>query len=194
MNEHITKLLLTYPKKEWKQKQLVLATGYSKGFISQEIKKLLYDNIVSKLDSNIVLIDFPKLLNKWVGIRKLPKPIYFKTTSIERLEDKLKKSEIKYALTLFRAAWHRIKFLKIERIELYVIKKDLEKIRRLLGKENIAGNIEVYLDKDYIFVGNKKLDGLCLVSPVQNYVDLMCVGGSGTRVALQLAKKYKLGV
>jgi len=194
MNERIARLLLTYPNKEWKQKELVLATGYSKGFISQEMKKLSYENIVSRLDDKVVLIDFPKLLNRWVGIRKLPKPLYFRVISIDKLENKLKKSGVRYALTLFRAAWHRIKFLKIEKIEFYVRKNDLERIRKLLGREDIAGNVEVYPADDYVFIGNEKLKGLYLVSPVQNYVDLICVGGSGTRVALQLAKRYELGV
>lgn len=191
MNERIIRLLLTYPSKKWKQKELVSSTGYSKGFISQEIKKLSEENIVSKLNDKIVLIDFPKLLNKWSGIRKLPKPLYFRTEDIDKFEKKLRKSKIEYALTLFRAAWHRIKFLKVEKIELYVKKKSLAKVRKLSGKEQIAGNVEVYSDED-VFIGCEKVKGLNLVSVVQNYVDLMCMGGNGTRVALQLVKKYEL--
>jgi len=191
MNERIIRLSLTYPNKKWKQKELISSTGYSKGFISQETKRLSEENIVSKLNEKIVLIDFPKLLNKWVGIRKLPKPLYFKIGNVNKFEKKLKNSKIEYALTLFRAAWHRIKFLKVEKVELYIKKKDLAKIKKLLGKEQIAGNVEVYLDED-VFVGCEKIRGLNLVSVVQNYVDLMCVGGNGTRVAMQLAKKYEL--
>ncbi|MEM7819020.1 MAG: hypothetical protein QW403_02655 [Candidatus Aenigmatarchaeota archaeon] len=191
MNEKITRLLLTYPNKKWKQKELVLATGFSKGFISQQIKELTEENIISKLENRIVLTDFLKLLNKWAGTRKLPKPTYFKAENVEKIEEKLRKSKIDYALTLFRAAWHRVKFLKVEKVELYVKRNDFEKIKRILGKEEIVGNIEVYVDDDAL-IGSEKINGLNLVSVVQNYVDLVCVGGNGTRVAMQLAKKYGL--
>lgn len=191
MNEKIARLLLTNPNKKWKQRELVLATGFSKGFISQQIKELSEENIISKVENRIVLTDFSKLLTKWAGIRKLPRPTYFKGESIEKIEDKLKKSKVDYALTLFRAAWHRIKFLKVEKVELYVKRNDFEKIKRILGKEEIVGNVEVYVDDDSL-IGKEKINGLNLVSVVQNYVDLVCVGGNGTRVALQLAKKYEL--
>jgi hypothetical protein len=194
MNKRIARLLLTYPKKEWKQKELISSTKYSKGFISQEVKALSEECIVSKIDKKIILVDFPKLLAKWVGTGKLPKPIYFRTRSTESVGKKLGKVKFDYALTLFGAAWRRIKFFKVEKLEIYVKKSDVEKMRKLLGKEDISGNVEVYPAEDDVFAGKEKIAGLFLVSPVQNYVDLMCVGGSGTRVALQLAEKYKLGV
>jgi virulence-associated protein VapD len=151
----------------------------------------LQEGIISKLGNKIILTDFSKLLNRWAGTRKLPKPIYFKTLSVEKIETKLKISNLNYALTLFSAAWHRIKFFKIEKIEVYIRKNDLNRFRKLFGKEDIFGNVEVYVDDD-VFIGKEKIKGLYLVSLVQNYVDLMSIGGNGTRVAIQLAKKYEM--
>jgi hypothetical protein len=42
--------------------------------------------------------------------------------------------------------------------------------------------------------GTEKVNGLNLVPPAQNYVDLIALGGIGADVAKRLADKYKLGV
>jgi len=180
-------------KKRWKQKELLAEAGCTKGYLSKVIKKLEDGNIVAKIGRNqIILIDLPKLLNYWTSIRELVNPHFIGTEeSIEEIEQKLKKSNISYSITLFRAAWHRIKLLKVEKIEIYVLKKDLQKIFKLLGKPNPHGKIEIYPAEEVDISYPEKIDGINLVPVVQNYVDLMCVGGNGTRIALELAKRFE---
>jgi hypothetical protein len=190
--ERIIKLLSS--KKEWKQGDLV-RSGYStKGHVSRIIRKLEEENIVTKSDRNtVVVIDLPKLLNFWVSLRKLPEPYYLDVKeSVEKIEQKLKKSEIEYSVSFFRAAWHRLKLLKIEKIEVYVLRKDLQDIFKLLGKPSSHGKVEIYPADETDIIYSEKINGINLVSVAQNYVDLMHVGGNGTRIALELAKKYGL--
>lgn len=185
-------------KKEWNQKDLVKRAECTKGYVSKIIRKLGDLNIVTKTSRNrIVVIDLPKLLNYWISIRKLPSPIYVDIKKpIENIEKKLKRSKIDYSLTLFSAAWHRIKFLKVDKIEVYILKKDLQKFLKLAskmsGKLSPYGKVEIYVGDKYDLIGSEKINGLNLAPITQNYVDLMVVGGNGTRVALELAKKFEL--
>ncbi len=190
--EHILKLLSL--KKEWKQNDLVRLSNSTKGHVSKIVKKLEELNIVTKTDRNtIFVIDLPKLLNYWTSVRKLPRPYYIDTDeSIGKIEQKLKKSNIEYSISLFRAAWHRLKLLKIEKIEIYILEEDLEKIFKLIGPQRPYGKIEIYPATKFEISGFEKISGLKLVPLTQNYVDLMLVGGNGTRIALELAKKYEL--
>jgi DNA-binding MarR family transcriptional regulator len=190
--EHIVKLLTL--KKEWKQSDLIKFSDSSKAHVSKTIKKLEEQNIVTKTDrSVIIVIDLPKLLNYWVSLRKLPKPFYLDAKEdVEKIEQKLKKSDIEYSISFFRAAWHRLKLLKVEKIEIYVLEKDLSKIFRLIGRSKPFGKIEVYPAAKFEIFGYERVSGLRLVPLAQNYVDLMLAGGNGTRIALELAKKYEL--
>jgi len=100
---------------------------------------------------------------------------------------------MKYALTLFSAAWHRIKLLKVGKIEIYILNKDLQKLLKLIGdRESPYGDVEIYVTDKYDLIDLEKIEGLNLVPITQNYVDLMTIGGNGTRVALELAKKFGL--
>jgi len=190
--EYIIKLLSL--KKEWKQSDLIKLSNSTKGHVSKTIKELEEQNIVTKTDRNtIIVIDLPKLLNYWTSLRKLPKPHYLDTKeNIEKIEQKLKKSDIEYSISFFRAAWHRLKLLKIEKIEIYVLEKDLKRIFKLIGKPKPFGKVEIYPATKLEILSFEKLSGLRLVALTQNYVDLMLVGGNGTRIALELAKKYEL--
>lgn len=190
-------------KNEWNQRDLVASAGCTKGYVSRTIKKLEDLNIVTKISrGKIVVIDLPKLLNYWVSIRKMPRCMYVDIDApVEAIERKLKGSKIggsklNYSITLFRGAWHRIKLLKIEKIEIYVQEKDLQKLLKMLGrlggKSRPYGKVEIYVADKYDLAGSEKVGGLNLASVTQNYVDLMVAGGNGTRVALELAKRFGL--
>ena len=190
-------------KKEWDQKDLVRAAECTKGYVSRMIKKLEDLGIVTKTSrSRIVVVDLPKLLNYWISIRKLPKPIYVDMDEpVENIEKDLKrlkgsKTKIDYSITLFSGAWHRVKLLKADRLEVYVLKKDLQKLLKILGrlggKPNPYGKVEVYVTDKYDLMGSEKISGLNVAPVTQNYVDLATIGGNGTRVALELAKKFGL--
>jgi len=190
--EHITKLLSL--RKDWKLSDLIKLSSSTKGHVSKVIKKLEEQSIVTKTDRHtIIVIDLPKLLNYWISLKKLPRPYYLDTKEdTKEIERRLKKSDIEYSISFFRAAWHRLKLLKIEKIEMYVLEKDLNKIFRLVGRPKPYGKVEVYPATKMDIFGFEKIAGLRLVPLTQNYVDLMCVGGNGSRIALELAKKYDL--
>jgi len=191
--EKVIKLLLTFPKRKWKQKELAEAVGCSKAFLSKLTKKLIEKGILARPYKNqIILLSFTNALNFWQTMRKLPKPVYIKTNlNQEEIIKKLEKTP--HCLTLFYAAWLRIKFMKTNTVEVYVLKNEINKFVKIFGKEsNEPTNFIVFPADKYVFLGSEKINNLRVVSLVQNYVDLMIYGGSGVRVALKLAEKYNL--
>ncbi len=190
--EKVMRSLLTHPKNTWKQKELADKAGCSKAFLSKLTKKFISEGILTRpYNQQLVLVSYTKLLNKWSGERKMPQPVYIKTEmKSKRVEQKLKKME-SYALTLFSAAWHRIKFMKTNTVEVYV-HKDLKPFIKTFGKKSKDPTTFSIFPIDEEIEGSEKINGLSLVSVVQNYVDLMSYGGNGARVAFELAKKYEL--
>jgi len=192
--EKIIRLLLTYPKRKWMQKDIAEKAGCSRAFVSKLMYRFHSENIIAKPYKNqVVLIGFSKLLNKWAGMRKLPEPIYIETSlSEEEIEELLKKRK-DYALTLFRAAWYRTKLMRMDSFEAYVSQRN---IGRFIG--NFGGRVEnptnfiIYESEEQIFDGVEVIGKLRLVSVVQNYVDLMSFSGTGSRVAFDLGEKYGL--
>lgn len=190
--ERILRSLALNPKKKWKQKELVERVRCTKGHVSKVISKLGKKNMVTKIGrGETIVVDLPKMLNYWISIRKLPRPYYINENP-EKIKKILKEDDLKYALTLFSAAWERIKLLKVKKIELYVLEKDLKKAFKILGKPSPYGDVEIYPCDEFIFDGIEKKGKLNLVSVVQNYVDLMHIGGNGTRVGLALARKFNV--
>ncbi len=62
--EKIIRLLLVYPKKQFKQVELARNVGCSKVFVSKIIKKFTEEGILSKISKNeFRLISFSKLIN-----------------------------------------------------------------------------------------------------------------------------------
>ncbi len=191
--EKVIRLLLTYPKRKWKQKELAENANCSKAFLSKLTKRLIDKGILARPYKNqIILLSFTNALNSWQTIRKLPKPTYVKTAlKQEQIIKKLKNTNC--CITLFYSAWLRTKFMKTNTVEVYVLKNEIKKFIRQFGKESKEPtNFIIFeADKD-VFLGSEEMNNLKLVSPVQNYVDLMIYGGSGARTALKLSEKYNL--
>lgn len=191
--EKIIKLLLI-SKKRWKQAELAKAASCSKAYVSKLSRKLLEEGIISRPRAqSLLLISFSKALSYLASTRKLPKPIYIKTRYTKEEFEKKLKGESGYCLTLFSAAWQRTKFMRTNTLEVYVAKEKLKQFIRKFGKQTRkATNVILFRAEKDILEGAEKIGSLWLVSPIQNYVDLMALGGTATRVAAVLAKKYDL--
>ncbi|MEA3254704.1 MAG: hypothetical protein U9Q22_02595 [Candidatus Altiarchaeota archaeon] len=192
--EKIIRLLLTYPDRKWMQKDLAEETHCSRAFVSKLMHRFQSENIIARPYKNqVVLVGFSKLLNKWSGMRKLPEPVYIETTfSEEEIEGLLRKQK-DYVLTLFRAAWYRTKFMKTNSFEVYVSPGNLERFMSGFGDRTTnPAKFIIYECGEQVFEGMEVVEGLNLVSVVQNYVDLMSFGGTGNRVAFNLGEKYGL--
>lgn len=192
--EKIIRLFLIHTKKKWKQVELAERSKCSKAFVSKFIKKMVSEGILARpKHSEIILLNNTKLLSMWCSARKLPKPVYVKTKFSKAQIEKMLKKERHYSLTLFSAAWHRIKFMKTNTIEAYV---DKVKVKNFIKKFGAASNYPtsfiVFPSDEHVFDSSEKMNSLFLVNIIQNYVDLISIGGTGARVAYELDKRYNL--
>jgi len=187
--EKTARLLLTEPRKNWTGVELSARTGYSKGMTSRVLKQLEREVVVAKPYKNrFVLVEPIRLLVLWSCKRRMPEPVYVETNKSDAQLDAAVAKMKGVALTQFRGAWLRAHYMRTTSYELYVPKGKVEPAAKALGKISESPQRISLLpaeDND-VFLGSERVGGLPVVSLPQNFVDLMCTGGSGPRVALQL--------
>lgn len=192
--ERLYRLLLLDPKAAWTQKDLASRAGCSRGYVSRVIGSLTSAGVVARPYKNRVVLASPaKLLTLWAGRRVLPPPTYVAAKrSLEQTEASLA-DRPGVALTLFRAAWHRTKFMRTASLEAYVLAAELPSaVRRLGAASPEPTSLALYPAEGPELEGVERLDGMPLVSVPQNFVDLIAAGGQGPRVAFQLARAHGL--
>ena len=187
--ERTARLLLLEPKKHWTGLELSQRTGYSRAMTSRLLKHLQRDVVIAKPYKNsFVLVEPIRLLMLWSCKRRLPPPVYVKAKkSDEDLDDIIAKAE-GAAITLFSAAWLRTQYMKTTSYELYVEPNRINQLVRRIGRiSKSPERISIYPANDIsVFLGSERIRDIPVVSLPQNFVDLMSVGGSGPRVALQM--------
>ena len=187
--EMTARLLLTEPQKRWTGLELSQRTGYSRAMISRVLTQLESDVIVAKPYKNqFVLVEPIRLLMLWSCKRRLPQPTYVKTSMTDDDLDAILGRTRRVAVTLFRGAWLRAHYMRTTSYEIYASPEKMQKVVRSLGRvSRHPERISIYsADNSAVFQGMEKVEGVPVVSIPQNFVDLMSVGGSGPRVALQL--------
>ena len=187
--EKTARLLLTEPRKNWTGVELSARTGYSKGMTSRVLKQLEREVVVAKPYKNrFVLVEPIRLLVLWSCRRRMPESVYVESSKSDAQLDAAVAKMKGVALTQFRGAWLRAHYMRTTSYELYVPKGKVNPAAKALGKISESPQRISLLpaeDND-LFLGSERVGGLPLVSLPQNFVDLMCTGGSGPRVALQL--------
>ena len=187
--EKTARLLLTEPRKNWTGVELSARTGYSKGMTSRVLKQLEREVVVAKPYKNrFVLVEPIRLLVLWSCRRRMPEPVYVESSKSDAQLDAAVAKMKGVALTQFRGAWLRTHYMRTTSYELYVPKGKVNPAAKALGRISESPQRISLLpaeDND-VFLGSERAGGLPVVSLPQNFVDLMCTGGSGPRVALQL--------
>lgn len=187
--EKTARLLLTEPQRRWTGLELSQRTGFSRAMTSRILTQLGNDVVVAKPYKNqFVLVEPIRLLMLWSCRRRMPRPTYVKTNKTDDDVDAIIRRTKGVALTLFRGAWLRANYMRTTSYELYAAPEKLQKVVRSIGRAStIPQHISIYSAEDgAVFQGIEKVKGIPIVSVPQNFVDLMSVGGSGPRVALQL--------
>lgn len=193
--EKTARLLLTEPQRRWTGLELSQRTGFSRAMMSRILTQLGNDVVVAKPYKNqFVLVEPIRLLTLWSCKRRMPRPIYVKTSMTDNDVDAIIRRMTGVAVTLFRGAWLRAHYMRTTSYEMYVAPEKLQKVVRTLGRvSTIPDRVSIYSAEDgAVFQGLEKVKGVPVVSVPQNFVDLMSIGGSGPRVALQLGNSSGL--
>lgn len=188
--ERIYRLLLTYPQSSWMQKDLASRARCSRGYVSRLVGELVEAGVLARPYKNRVVLTGPsKLFMLWAARRRLPTPTFVVTRQPPEEVESVLAVTPGTALTLFRAAWHRTKFMAVTAVEAYVPEGDLRSVAERLGDPTTEPtSVVLYPTEGGELEGAERAEGVPLVSVPQNVVDLIAFGGQGPRVAMHLAR------
>ncbi|MBI5037029.1 MarR family transcriptional regulator [Candidatus Micrarchaeota archaeon] len=178
--------LLLNSRKQVSQKQIVEATGLSKGLVSRIVSVLSAKGLVKRPYRTRFVLEYPgKLLLDWIGNRNLALKKAFFAKDGRVLE------KIPHAHTLLSGAWLDSGYLKSDFRTVYV-KPGLKAGGLVEGK---AGELKskivlIEADDDFVFYGKRKLKGENVVNPFLLYVDMASFGGLASSALGEVAEKH----
>lgn len=188
----VLRVLLTDPKKPWRLQALAEEAKVSLGQIAN-VKSLLEDREwLKSSDAGLLLNDPESLLAEWsenFNSRKNIPGNYYTLKSIAEIEADLAKAcegeRIAYALTGFSGAARYAPSVRYQRAMVYV-SRDVGKIVEILALKEVTSGANLTLFTPYdegVLYGTRLIDGICIASPVQVYLDLIGVKGRGEEAA-----------
>ena len=188
----VLRVLLTDPKKPWRLQALAEEAGISLGQVSN-VKRLLEDREwLKSSDAGLLLNDPESLLSEWTenyNARKNTPRNYYTLKSMAEMEADLAKTcegkGTAYALTGFSGAARYAPSVRYQRVMAYV-SHDVESTAKILSLKEVTSGANVTLFTPYdegVLYGTQQIDGICIASPVQIYLDLLGVKGRGEEAA-----------
>lgn len=191
--ERILRVLLSNPNAKWKTEELAKTAEVSLGQVSN-VKKLLADR--EWIDASDFGLKEPgRLLEAWsTGYRsqRNRRMDYYSFLNVDELETAIallcRDLGIRYALTGFSAAARRTPMVRYQRAAVYIAENVERLVEGLVLKTVTSGaNLSILTPYDNgVFFGAEEIDGIMLVSPVQNYLDLKDDRGRGEEAATAL--------
>ncbi|MEK6924032.1 MAG: helix-turn-helix domain-containing protein [Candidatus Micrarchaeota archaeon] len=178
-------------KKPVSQKQIVEATGLSKGLVSRIMSWLIAKGVVKRPYRTRFVLEYPeKLLIDWIGQRDIGlKNAYF-------VDDAAILKRLKHTHTLFSGAWLDSGYLRNDITTVYVNKDFLPTpaMRAVEGKvaDFKTKIVLIPAEDEFNFYAERKLKGGNVVNPFLLYVDLASLGGMGLTALQQVAEKHRL--
>jgi len=194
----VLRVLLDDPKKPWRVQALAKAAGVSLGQVSN-VKSILADREwIGISNSGLLLKDPVSLLAEWsesTKYRKNASANYYTLKSIPEIETDLAMAcdgqGIRYALTGFSGAARYALAVRYQRAMAYV-SRDIDKIAKILSLKEVTSGANVTLLSPYdegVLYGAQSIDGICIASPVQVYIDLLELKGRGAEAAQAILDK-----
>jgi hypothetical protein len=188
----VLRVLLTDPKKPWRVQALAAEAKVSLGQVSN-VKSLLTDREwLKSVDAGLLLNDPESLLAEWsenYSSKNNASGSYYTLKSVVAMEADLAKTcdaqGVAYALTGFSGAARYAPSVRYQRVMAYV-SRDVESIAKMLSLKEVTSGANVTLFTSYdegVLYGTRQIDGICIASPVQVYLDLLGVKGRGEEAA-----------
>lgn len=189
----VLRALLANPKKAWKVIELQDEAAVSIGTVSNVRRVLLDREWIEKESDGIYLKNPGALLEDWskhYSFRKNALHDFHSLSNTQEVEEAIASACARYALTSFSAASRLAPFVRMNRLFAYV-ENDIEDIATKLKLKRVSSGANVTLLEPYddgIFYGSQEIDGVCVVSPIQAYLDLISFRGRGEEAAKHLLR------
>lgn len=195
----IVRSLLSDPKRNWRQADLVERTGATSGLVSRIVTHLTRQGLLKKIDARRFHVGSPlALLDAWAQAddfgRRATTRRYaaFEADSqklAENIRDALTQSGLHFAFTQWIAAWARHPHTQPPVVSLYVPHLPSNEVLEGLGLRPVgdAGRVWFHLPADEgVFRETRTVQFLPLVSDAQIYIDLLNTGLRGPEQAQDL--------
>ena len=194
----VLRVLLTDPRKAWRVQTLSKEAAVSLGQASN-VKRLLEDREwLQGSEAGLLLKEPGSLLAEWAmntNARKTISGNYYTLKGLAEIEAALsqacEREAIPYALTGFSGAARYAPAVRYQRAMAYV-GRDMERLAEQLSLKRVdsGANVTLYDPPDEgVLYGARPIDGICIASPVQVYLDLIGVKGRGEEAARTLLEE-----
>lgn len=197
-SSRILRVLLSNPGQNWKTSPLSEEADVSIGQVSN-VRKQLKDREWIMEDRDGFKLSKPKeLLEEWQQNYDFAKNKLYTFYSLKKIGDLeqqvgelCQEKDIQYALTSFSGAARIAPNVRYKYADIYVADRIPEMAAKLDLKPVTSGaNVRLLLPYDpRVFYGTSTIDGLCIASPVQVYLDVMSQKGRGEEAALPIFKQ-----
>jgi hypothetical protein len=188
----VLRVLLTDPKKAWRIKALAEEADVSLGQVANVKSLLEAREWLGSSEAGLLLKDPGSILVEWSensNYRKNVPRNYYTLKTIAEIESDLAKAcdgeGIRYALTGFSGAARYAPSVRYQRAMAYV-SLDVERIAKLLSLKEVTSGANVTFLIPYdegVLYGARSVEGICIASPVQVYLDLLGMKGRGEEAA-----------
>lgn len=190
--ERVLRVLLTYPYRKWKTKELAEEADVSLGMITHIRRRLEEEEWVNKHSVGFSLSGADALLADWVEHYDFDnhEQIGFYTLEpLSEVEQKINQicldSGIDFAVTGFSAANRLAPMVKGQKSTIY-IGQELEEIGKKAGLKPVDSGANLDLIQPYdagVFWNRSTVQGVQIATPVQIYLDLRQRRGRGDEAA-----------
>lgn len=179
----LTRHLLLHPDHAFSQRELAQAVDLDEGYTSKLVRQMEDKDLLIRTDDGAIQVrDYNLLLDAWANANEYRHeviaghiPARTGEDLARRLNTIFEKMEIKYALTGLAAAWaytHAAAFRSVTcYVEGSIPMSELEQTG--FRHDTGAPNVRLLIPDDRgVFHEDRQVEGMCIVSPVQAYVDL----------------------
>lgn len=194
-SSRVLRVLLANPGMAWKVQNLADEAEVSLGLVANVKKGLEDREWIQKTNKGLVLREPEKLLMEWAenySFRKNSARDFFSLKAVVDLEADLARlcaeTKRRYALTGFSASARLAPAVRSSRIMAYV-ENIQDELAVSLGLKEVTSGANVTLLEPYdagVYYGAKEIEGVCVASPVQVYLDLRGFRGRGEEAAVKL--------
>ena len=195
--ENVLRVLLSNPSRAWKIQELANEAGVSVGQVAK-VKNLLLNQEWLREADGMALSEPGKLLSEWAknyNFRKNRVRDFYSLKSVSEIEFSLSQvcpeEKLTYALTSFSGAARLAPAVRYQRVFAYVEETEKD-VAGLLNLKEVPSGANVSLLTPYdagIFYGSQDIDGICIASPIQIYLDLKTNRGRGEEAADMLIEQ-----
>lgn len=191
----VLRVLLTDATKPWRIQAIAEEADVSLGQVANVKSLLEAREWLGSSEAGLLLKDPSSLLAEWAensNYRKNVSRNYYTLKSVTEIEADLAKAcdgeGIRYALSGFSGAARYAPSVRYQRAMAYV-SLDVERIAKLLSLKEVTSGANVTFLVPYdegVLYGTRVVEGICIASPVQVYLDLSGMKGRGEEAAKAL--------